>query len=96
MITCIMSLRNFIINTNSVPKMFTSCNDVNETNCISYTYSSIELSTHYNVDSTLMTFGGVAVAYYLSLRALSAISILPSHCWSFTTFPNYSGCNSYG
>ena len=80
-ITLILSLRSFIVNTNSVPKMFTSCNDVNETNCINYTYSSIELSIHYNVDSALMTFGGVALAYYLSLRALS---LLFQYCYCIT------------
>ena len=81
MITFILSLRSFIVNTNSVPKMFTSCNDVNETNCINYNNSSIELSTHYNVDSGLMTFGSVALAYYLSLRALS---LLFQYCYRIT------------
>ena len=81
MITFIMSLRSFIVNPKSVPKMFTLCYDVNETNCINYTYSSIELSPHYNVDSALMTFGGVTVAYYLSLRVLS---LLFQYCYRIT------------
>ena len=81
MITFILSLRSFIVNPNSVPKMYTSCNDVNETNCINYTYSSIELFPHYNVDGALMTFGGVALAYYLSLRALS---LLFQYCYRIT------------
>ena len=81
MITLILSLRSFIVNTNSVPETYTLCNNVNETNCIDNTYSSMGFSTHYNVGSALMTFGSVAVAYYLLLRALS---LLFQYCYCIT------------
>ena len=80
-IAFVMSLRSFLIKEDLVEKIHLRCFDINDTTCFNGTYLYPKYySPSYDINSALMTFGSVTVAYYLSLRA---ISLLFQYCYRF-------------
>ena len=80
MIAFIRSLRSFLVKVDLVEKTHLRCLDDNETICSNETYLYFNYHSPYDIDSALMTFGSVTLAYYLSLRALS---LLFQYCYRF-------------
>ena len=75
-IAFVMSLRSFLVKADLVEKTRLRCLDDNV--CFNETHLHLDYYSPYDINSALMTFGSVTVAYYLTL---TAISLLFQYCY---------------